>query len=849
MDAPHDSENDAAEGAEPAYWPSLFGPSRAVLPFVLGAAPFVAIVAFVASYHSGREPLEALAFAAATLVSSLIATEIVAAFGATVFALFHPTYPIWKKILLFFAWRLPLLAIAVVWYWVGFKREWIGTFSLELPPIDGAYGALVTLSDLTAGFAVIPLGIGVYHRRWLHEHYCKADPRTLALLRIVLGFLLAADGIRHWKEASLFYANTGVVTNHFLLFKPFSGHNFTLWNAFSSPAEVHVIFALATLCYLLYMVGYRTRLFAILSLVMVTSQDNRLVLVENGGYVVVNLLTAWTVFMPTGKRFSVDALLRSYREHREKSWGALNDRFRPADKFEEHVSAIYLVALVDIAIVYFFNVVNKSGNIWRTGLTVHYVLHLDRMVTGLGVFFREFMPVWLSRVMTWSVLAVEALICAWILSPVGRRYTRPLAMVFMHALHGAFGLVFRLGPFSWFVIGWSYLLPRPENWADLETWYRKKARPATVVLDRTSPLAFAIGRLLARLDGLDLLTFRPSAEGEASPPLLAVETADGRTLTGGDAWRAAASALPGGRHFRVLLLIATCGLLGPFLRLLESRRAGIARFFGLGLAATGEPVVAATSAFFSRLASWRVTTRETFIAYLAVCAFFQVMIENKCFPPQLKPKAPPYLAATVGYPRMFQGWGMFAANPITDDGSLSVDAITVDGRHIDPFTGEPPDLNLSDARGLGLNQIWQDYFNRIRLDRNKVYRDGLRDYLTKWHLATGNPEDELVAFDVYWLRDQCPRPGETQPFSHEKLAILTYRKPGYRPRPGLPALPPSPKIVSAEGKTPESISEGRDQKGDTKGDARGDSRGNEREETPPTEKRGSGDVGKGDAGK
>ncbi|MEZ4312713.1 MAG: hypothetical protein R3F14_32215 [Polyangiaceae bacterium] len=44
--------------------------------------------------------------------------------------------------------------------------------------------------------------------------------------------------------------------------------------------------------------------------------DNRLVLVENGGYVVVNLLVAWTTLMPMGRRCSVDALLRSCREHR-----------------------------------------------------------------------------------------------------------------------------------------------------------------------------------------------------------------------------------------------------------------------------------------------------------------------------------------------------------------------------------------------------------------------------------------------------------------------------------------------------------------------------------------------------
>jgi hypothetical protein len=104
---------------------------------------------------------------------------------------------------------------------------------------------------------------------------------------------------------------------------------------------------------------------------------------------------------------------------------------------------------------------------------------------------------------------------------------------------------------------------------------------------------------------------------------------------------------------------------------------------------------------------------------------------------------------------------------------------------------------LTDARGLGLGQIRQDYWNRIRFDRNKVFRQGLREYLLRWHEETGRPEDELVAFDVYWLRDQCPLPGQTTPYKHEKIAILTYRKPGFRPGPGKPPLPPELKVESA----------------------------------------------------
>ena len=90
MDAPNETQEGQAEDAEGGYWTSRFGPARPVLPFVLGCAPFVAFVAFLGSYHTGKDPEDALPFAATTLLRNLIATELTAAFGATIFALFHP---------------------------------------------------------------------------------------------------------------------------------------------------------------------------------------------------------------------------------------------------------------------------------------------------------------------------------------------------------------------------------------------------------------------------------------------------------------------------------------------------------------------------------------------------------------------------------------------------------------------------------------------------------------------------------------------------------------------------------------------------------------------------------------
>ena len=640
--------------------------------------------------------------------------------------------------------------------------------------------------------------------RWIREHYCTIDLRTLGLFRLALGFLLIADCLRHWHEASWAYSNEGVLTNHYHLFHPSSRYNFSLYHAFSSLGEVHVAFALSLLCYLCFFIGWKTRVFSILSFVLVTSMDNRLVMVENGGYVVVNLICCWAMFMPTGARFSVDALVRSYRERTEQTPAELGERARPAWAPRTFVSGVVLLATLNIAAIYFFNVVNKSGATWRRGETVHYVLHLDRMVTGLAVVLREHLPLWAMKGMTWTVLALEALLVAWILSPYGRRITRTLAILGMWALHASFGLLMRLGPFSWFLIGWSFLLVTPHQWDALERWYRRRAAPRVVVYDADSPLAFAIARLLARLDLLELLRFEPSQAPEGAPPPALIAARDPGTahvFEGTAALREIVRALPGGRFAWPVLLVATLGAVGVPLRIAGARRQALARFFGLTLPPRAGRPPSLPSPLSLKLARARAFARESVLVYLGLCAVSQAINENKSIPPLLKHPQPTFVQATIVYARITQGWGMFAPNPIVEDGSVAVDAVTVDGKHVDPFTGLPPDLDLSDARGLGLGQIRQDYFNRIRLDQNRVYRrSGLQDWILAYPKRTGRPDDEIAGFDVYWLRDRCPSPGQLKPAKNEAIPILSYRKSGYRPPPGVPPLPPLRKEESAGNK-------------------------------------------------
>ncbi len=660
--------------------------------------------------------------------------------------------------------------------------------------------------------------------RWLDARYLTVDARTAGLFRIVLAILLSLDCIRHMNEAGYLYSNEGVLTNDWHLFQPSGSTLFSLFHAFSSLTEVRVLFLLGLFCHLNLLVGHRTKLFAFLSLLFVTSRDSRNTLVENGGYVVENLITLYACFLPIEKRFSVDSLRRSLRAVKETSVAELEARVAPAPARTSR-SLVGLAVLANLGVLYFFNVVNKTGNVWREGNTVHYVLYINRMVTGLAVFLREHMPFIVLRATDYVVLAIEATICVCILSPRARKIARPLAVVLMIALHGTFGLSMRLGPFSWSLVTWSTLLWLPCHWEAANARYARRARPVELALDPTRPFDLGLGRVVVRLDHARRVRFVEGAGIAAR-------------LEGEERWEkdparilaVVAQALPFGGLLHRALRVATFGLCDRAFAFVAKRPAQVERWLGLTTAPRAEST---TAPLGEKLRFATVGLREAALAWLMFCCTLQTWVENKVIPAQLPPELKPgqelrsderkaydfiqrtlgsrvirlkpqenptFLSLTIGYPRIFQGWGMFAPNPIREDGVLAVDALTIDGRHVDPLTGRAPDLDLTDSRGEGLSQLRQDYGNRIRFDRNEKYREGLRAYLSRYPERTGNPNDRLVAIDVYWVRALCPPPGEAKMKNNDPIPIVSWRDQTYRPGPGGVALPPKLKTRSAEPK-------------------------------------------------
>jgi hypothetical protein len=526
----------------------------------------------------------------------------------------------------------------------------------------------------------------------------------------------------------------------------------------------------------------------VLSALLIVSVGSRNIMLENGGWVVLNLLVVWSMFLPLGRRFSVDALRRSLRERRETTVAALNDRSDPPRDRTPVVSLAVAALIAQWIVIYYFNVVHKTGREWRDGTAVYYFFQQDRMVTLLGAWVRESIPLIGFKLMTYSALIMESAIALLLASPFRTPLFRMVAWGLCCALHLSIDAVVQLGPFSWAMVTMFWVLIPSEAWDQLGPKVLSRWPRRELCIDPNSGFWLSFARVVKRFDVLERVTFRPVApvaspdeedeeENAAAEPLSPAESlgravaetlvvldpATDKPYRGLQALIRLADAIPFGR---LLVLPARIpGLDVALERRLERAAADSARadaYFEVE-GVPGRPEAPRAEPSAARLLARRVTTafNELCVLAIVVSCGSQVLIENRAVPKWLKPeRRPEWMTSIVVYPRLFQGWSMFAPSPPSDDGRVVVDGVTKSGRHVDPLTGMEPSFEVQPKEGFRMNQIWGDFHRRIGESRFEGYLDGVREMLKNYHQITGKPDNELVSFEVWFVNERIPPPGE-----------------------------------------------------------------------------------------
>ena len=603
---------------------------------------------------------------------------------------------------------------------------------------------------------------------WLENRYLLLDRRVLGLFRIGFGCLLLGDVLRRMAVATFFFSNDGFLSNHVALARPLAKpFYFSLYNAFSTPFEVKLAFGLTAIAFCFYIVGYHTKLFQIIAFVLATSLNSRNLLLENGGTVVVCLVAMWSMFMPLGDRFSVDALLRSFRECSGSDPPALNRR-RWQDRLQRPaVSFVALAVACQIAVIYLFNVIHKTGETWTSLQAVHWVLWQNRIATHLAEFIRMHEPAWFSPMLVIFTFVAEGAAPFFVLTPVLQKYTRTISFLLLTALHLGIAAMTTLGPFSYVMVLLNFLLLPKELFSGLAGWLARRRPEIDVYYDSGSQASSLVARWLARLDALRRIEFHEIDEANRDPQIAGVGfcvRTRGQSQVEQAGLRSACEglALP-----RIARLCFSLALPPGFWHQEHARDKAWARWgFGRYGVRTGAPPPRRF------LGAWM---RETAVLFMMVAMTVQTSRQNPAIPESWRLPQPALLSMVSYYPRLMQRWSLFAPDAPRSDALVVIDAVTRSGTRLDPLTGEAPDFDAPLHGPWFHSQFWCDFHNRIQKKKNEPYRRDFVRYLKNWHEIENRPaSDQLVSYKVYSVTNASPAYGSTEPYYIQRSLLFEW---------------------------------------------------------------------------
>jgi len=194
----------------------------------------------------------------------------------------------------------------------------------------------------------------------------RVDTRALAAMRILLGAILLIDLAHRAPGIEKYYTDSGVypLAVHEATYTQFAGLSI---HALSGELWFQqLLFVIAGLFALAFVVGYRTRLVGFCSFVLLVSLHARNPAVLNGGDILLRTLLPLTLLTPLGERWSIDAVRRgSFRE--------------------TVLSAATTAVLAQPLVVFTQNAVLKhQGETWYAGEALQIAFANDVMTVWLG---------------------------------------------------------------------------------------------------------------------------------------------------------------------------------------------------------------------------------------------------------------------------------------------------------------------------------------------------------------------------------------------------------------------------------------------------------------------------------
>ena len=313
--------------------------------------------------------------------------------------------------------------------------------ALLLGPITG----WLLLAGAVALVALFALNPDRWRRWWLQLE----DPRSIGLYRIVFGFFVICNMNDFWEYFTFLFTDEGIFTadvaRHVHARAQFNGFGdgftedspygfFDFWGVveflkgpkysllyfWDSPTAFWIHLWAFEICAALFVIGFRTRLFGVLTFFLMNSIFFRNHLFWEGTELVYRVFLAYLIFAKSGHAYSVDNWLRC-RKLRKK--GLLSERDGPGggagvapDPESEHpkgLQAVYRLIpawprrlmMLQLATVYTVTGILKNGSVWARGDAIYYAWNMDH--------FYRFYPQQLTALFGTNLLRVATWVTHW----------------------------------------------------------------------------------------------------------------------------------------------------------------------------------------------------------------------------------------------------------------------------------------------------------------------------------------------------------------------------------------------------------------------------------------------------
>lgn len=270
-------------------------------------------------------------------------------------------------------------------------------------------------------------------RAWDTFWFAPQSASTLAVIRVCLAVVLLAWAVTLAPDLLSFFGSKGILPHQPSYATSGQSGSWSLLGSDPGNALLTASYAVFVVAIVCLLVGFHTRLAAVVVFCGVVSFTRRNPFVFNSGDLALRVLTFYLMLAPAGAALSVDRWRRARRDHAD-FWAPPHRAMWPVRLMQIQLSVIYLSTVWAKA----------GGTTWRDGTAVTYALRIQ-FLNRLPLPHLLTRSLLISNVLSYGTLATELAlgILVW------NRRLRPWVLWLGVAFHLAIDYSLRVGFFSY----------------------------------------------------------------------------------------------------------------------------------------------------------------------------------------------------------------------------------------------------------------------------------------------------------------------------------------------------------------------------------------------------------------